>query len=95
MGRRDRDDFSRAWQRVRNQRKPRWAYYVPEVPYPQWRRVTARVHWEVDGVEYIDGLAKQWTYHLEYRWLICVNFADGRLHGGGVWLEQSDVRLRP
>jgi hypothetical protein len=46
--RRDRSDPT---QEILNRRWRRDHASIPDRPHPQWVRVTARIHWERDGVE--------------------------------------------
>ncbi|GMA31620.1 hypothetical protein GCM10025875_16120 [Litorihabitans aurantiacus] len=49
----------------------------------------ARLVWERDGVEWVDGRAMAWT-----RRLVLVEVLDARLELNGIWLEVCDVRRR-
>ena len=84
--RRDRPDPT---QEILNRRWPRDHASIPDRPYPQWVRVTARIHWERDGVEWVEGSVKRWTSEYVY-----VTFPDYRMRRDGVWLEAADVKRR-
>ena len=56
-------------------------------------RVVCRMHWKVDGIQYMEGSAKKWIRHpRDGEWVVWVAFADLRMHQGGTWLEVRDVR---
>jgi hypothetical protein len=77
-------DSGRArWQDVLN------AHEIP--PYHDQRhipqaRVRARVVWERDGVELVDGRAEYWAGRA-----VLVHWNDPRLRALGVWLDVGDV----
>lgn len=51
--------------------------------------VRARVVWEGDGEQWVDGMAKRWT-----RDAVFVALGDERLRAIGVWLQPTDVKRR-
>lgn len=51
--------------------------------------VRARIVWERDGEQYLDGLAKRWDAEHVY-----VEIVDVRLRTNGAWLKPSDVYRR-
>ncbi|MFC8732198.1 hypothetical protein ACFT5B_07050 [Luteimicrobium sp. NPDC057192] len=64
---------------------------LPIPPYRQQRHmprvaVLARVEWERDGVEVIDGHAEHWAGRA-----VLVHWRDLRLRNLGVWLDVADV----
>jgi len=77
----------------------RWQYVRNAVAIPPHRRqrhmpkvrVRARVEWERDGVELVDGTAEYWAGRA-----VLVHWRDLRLRNLGVWLDVEDVeRLGP
>lgn len=78
----------RRWQRVRNEHWPRGpAYRVPLAPEPI--PVRARVDWDIDGAEWLAGLAVRWT-----RDAVMVALDDPRLGPLATWLSPTDVVRR-
>lgn len=57
-----------------------WA--IPDRHTERWVAVVARIHWDREGVEYVEAMVQRWTMDSVY-----VTFADARLRHGGVWLE--------
>lgn len=64
----------------------RHAAGIPDHPR---RPVRARVVFEHDGEEYLDGLAQRWT-----KTHVFVVIPDTRLQIGALWLRAEDVRAR-
>lgn len=85
-----RDHYARPFQQILNRtRTPRNHWHMPERDHTGWIAVHARIAWQDDPMEIVEGLAKRWT-----RDAVWVTFADLRKHGGGVWLEPRDVCRR-
>jgi len=72
---------------LRDRRGDRHALGIPDQPVGLV--VDARVIWERDGEEIVNGQARRWINAYVY-----VAFSDPRLHGTGVWLRASDVHRR-
>jgi hypothetical protein len=84
----------RLFQKVLNERWPlrdrRGDGHALGIPdQPLGLAVDARVVWERDGEEIVNGRASRWINAYVY-----VAFSDPRLHGSGVWLRASDVHRR-
>lgn len=77
----------RRWQRIVNESWPQGAATIKDQPHPI--DVTARVVWEYDGEETVEGRAIRWT-----RTRVLVAFDDPRWQTVGVWLLPSDVKRR-
>ena len=88
-------ECARQWQEVLNQDWPcrdrngpharEGIIYVTSVP------VTARIIWEHDGEERIDGQVTRWNETMTH---VFVEADDGRLQINGVWLRVEDTRKR-
>jgi hypothetical protein len=74
-------------QRVLNERFPRDARDIPDQRHPI--PVRARVVWERDGEEWVDGDATRWTDRVVF-----VELDDPRHATFGVWVVLGDVRRR-
>lgn len=80
------EDFGTAtwryWQKIHNDAGVRSSFHSrPPVP------VRARIEWERDGSEWIDGTALR----LGLDWAIFVELTDRRCMPVGVWLPPDDV----
>lgn len=65
-------------------RQPRsFRNHEPGIP------VRARLFWQRDGEEFVDGVARRWDAHHVY-----VELKDTRSRGNGVWLKPQDVYRR-
>jgi len=90
-----RDPAGHSWDSSRDA----WQDVLNALPIPPERdqrhmtqvRVRARVVWERDGVELVDGRAEYWAGRA-----VLVHWRDLRLRNLGVWLDVGDVeRVRP
>lgn len=72
---------------LRDSKGERHARGIPDQPNPI--PVRARIVWEGDSEEWLNGMAKRWT-----RDAVFVSLDDVRLRTVGVWLHPSDVRRR-
>lgn len=72
----------RYWQEIRNAASARPSYQ-DRPPAP----VRARIEWERDGVEGVDG----WATRLGFDGAIFVEIKDRRCSTLGVWLDPDDV----
>lgn len=75
------------WQKILNQDWPANARVIRDQAQPI--PVRARIVWERDGEEWIEGRAVRWT-----RSHVFVAFGDERWQVLGVWLRPGDVRRR-
>lgn len=76
---------AREWQRATNERWPARPRDLPEQPHPI--EVWARVVWERDGEEWVQGRAVRWD-----RAHVLVQINDRRCQTLGFWLPPADVR---
>jgi hypothetical protein len=77
------------WQRARNERFPPPAIARRLRDQSKPIPVTARVVWERDGEEWIDGTAIRWDQRH-----VLVRLDDRRCSTIGFWLAPEDVRRR-
>lgn len=77
------------WQRITNEHWPpaEVARSLKDVPGERQIDIVARLVFEVDGEQHVQGRAVRWTKHH-----VCVWTSDGRLQVPYVWLAPSDVR---
>jgi hypothetical protein len=73
------------WQRALNERWPARPRDLPQQPDPI--EVRARVVWERDGEEWVQGKAVRWDQHH-----VLVQIHDPRCQTLGFWLPPADVR---
>lgn len=80
---------SDSWQAVTNKHwpSPELARTLRDVPADRQIKVVARVVFEDDGEQLLDGTAVRWT-----RNHVCVWLNDPRLQVAYVWLAPTDVR---
>jgi hypothetical protein len=75
------------WQRATNETWPANPRSIKEQPRIA---VRARVVWDEDGEEWVEGHAIRWTQHH-----VLVSISDPRCHTIGFWLAPADVKRKP